>query len=139
MKIPADKIPLHKWVVYRAQLPFNSQVEHRIIIVYKTEETIDYFYVTSKEEKVKERYLHDPKGFILIKQKEWSETLTRDSYIQCGKGHLKQIRVLDFQKMYEEDLAVFIGTLPKEIENRILEAINQSKTYTIAEKKKYTG
>ena len=26
------------------------------------------------------------------------------------------------------DLAVFIGTLPKEIENRILEAINQSKT-----------
>ncbi len=139
MKIPADKIPLRKWVAYFANLPPDSPVGHRIIIIYKTEDVIHYFYVTSKEEKVKERYAFDPKGFIVIKQTEWKETLKKESYIQCGRQHLKQIKILDFQKMYEKALAEFIGTVPKNIENKIVEAIEKSKTYTPAEKKKYTG
>jgi hypothetical protein len=133
MQVPVEVIPLNKWSAYNAPLPENSEKSHTVIIVYRTETDIKYFYVTSQVEKAVLRYRDDKDALVEIEQSEWSEVLKVKSCIQCGNKHLNCIDINKFKGLYERGEIHFLGDLPKTITTRVKQSINSSITYTLVE------
>jgi hypothetical protein len=136
MKVPAELIPLNKWIAYKGQLPERSDKSHTIIIIHKTETKINYFYVTSQIDKARIRYRDDKKGLVEIEKTEWMQ-LTKKSCVQCGKPHLNCIEAEKLKTMYDRNKITLIGKIPDVIKTKIIQAICDSVTYTNAEKQMY--
>jgi hypothetical protein len=143
MKVPAELIPLFKWVAYKnVALPQNSPSFHTIIIVYRASSKIKYLYVTSQVEKAEMRCRNDKSALVKIQKSEWAEALTKDvSCIQCGKKYLNCVDIDEFKELYEENEANgmnYIGEIPENIKQKIKNAVNASKTYNAKEKSELT-
>jgi hypothetical protein len=114
MKLPAEVIPLNRWCAYKAPLPEKSPKSHTIIIVYRTEIDIKYFYVTSQVDKAKIRYRYDKGALVGIERSEWAEVLKEEnSCIQCGKGHLNCIDIKNFEEFYKNDKYLMLAKFQK--------------------------
>jgi hypothetical protein len=137
LKLPSEIVPFNKWIAFIGKLPLNQPIEHRIIIVHKTETEINYFYVTSKIENSIRIYKCDKLALVKVSPSEWS-ALTCDSCIQCGRKHMYRINVDDIKNMYERNELEFLGEIPDKLKKQIIDAILNSKTYTEMEKNKFT-
>ena len=132
MKI-IEKIPLEKWSTYLAPLPKGSSKSHRIIIIYKTDVNVKYFYITSKTEKAKIILRDDPISYVELLSKDWNELTREKSCIQCDRGHLKEISIKKLQELYDNQLLKYLGKIPKEIQEKIINAVNGSISYSFVE------
>lgn len=132
MKI-IEKIPLEKWSAYLAPLPKGSNKNHRIIIIYKTDINVKYFYITSKTEKAKITLRNDPTSYVELLSKDWDKLTKEKSCIRCDRGHLKEISIKELQEMYDDQLLKYLGKIPKEIQEKIIKAVNSSISYSFVE------
>ena len=132
MKI-TEEILLEKWSAYLAPLPKGSGKSHRIIIIYKTDVNVKYFYITSKTEKAKIILRDDPISYVELLSKDWNELTREKSCIQCDRGHLKEISVKELQELYDDQLLKYLGKIPKEIQEKIINAVNDSISYSFVE------
>jgi len=129
MKIifPSDLLDIERWKAFKGKYPPCSSIEHRIIIVYKHDGDLKYFYVTSKVEKARKFAMRD-KGSLLDKE----------SCIQCDKNHLHSTNEDDLRKAYEEGGIEVLGEIPEGIRKSIVSAICASRTFSDIEKTMYT-
>lgn len=132
MKITKE-ILLEKWSAYLAPLPKESGKSHRIIIIYKTDVNVKYFYITSKTEKAKIILRDDPISYVELLSKDWNELTREKSCIQCDRGHLKEISVKELQELYDDQLLKYLGKIPKEMQEKIINAVNGSISYSFVE------
>lgn len=137
MKI-SKNIQLEKWSAYFAPLPKGSDKSHRIIIIYKTDIDVKYFYITSKIDKAKKVLKNDPNAYVEILREEWNCLKKEKSCIQCDRGHLKDITIKELQDMYDGQLLKYLGKIPKEIQEKIINAINNSISYSFVEQASIT-
>jgi len=142
MKIlfPSNMLPLKKWYAFKAKLPSGSENEHRIIIIYKHEAVIKYFYVTSQVEKIEKVAItrkYDVESIVKLNPVEW-DVLTKESCIQCNKKHLYEINESDFKRAYTNGEFEYLGEIPEKVKAAIIHAICMSISFTENEKKMYT-
>jgi len=136
--LPPDLFSIEKWKAFKGKYPPNSDVGHRIIIVYKHEGILKYFYVTSQCDKVRKRAKYD-KGSLVDKlnNSDW-DALDRESCIQCDSHHLHDLDENELRKSCTEGKTKVLGEIPKSIKISIISAICASKTFSDIEKKMYT-
>lgn len=132
MKITKE-ILLEKWSAYLAPLPKGAGKSHRIIIIYKTDVNVKYFYITSKTEKAKIILRDDPISYVELLSKDWNELTREKSCIQCDRGYLKEISVKELQELYDDQLLKYLGKIPKKIQEKIINAVNGSISYSFVE------
>ncbi len=128
-------VPVDKWVAFNAPLPKD---QHRIIIIKKIFDEVQYFYVTSKVDNAK-RVLHYDSGSIAEFEKcDWDSLTADKSCVQCDKRHLYTIKSDTFERMYNDGKLEYIGEVPDIVKTRITSAICSSKSFTETEKKFYS-
>lgn len=132
MKITKE-ILLEKWSAYLAPLPKGSSKNHRIIIIYKTDINVKYFYITSKTETAKIILRNDPISYVELLNKDWDKLTKEKSCIRCDRGHLKEISIKELQELYDAQLLKYLGKIPKEIQEKIINAVNSSISYSFVE------
>jgi hypothetical protein len=130
-------IPIKKWCAFKAMLPPCSEVAHRVIVVYKQETTMKYFYVTSQVEKIRKISKHDIGSVVSLSVSEW-DVLTKDSCIQCDEAHLYELSEGDFKNVCESSEFEWIGEIPEKVKRAIIHAICASESFTEADKRAYT-
>jgi len=135
---PSNLLSIERWSAFKGKYPPGSDVDHRIIIVYKYGGTIKYFYVTSKVEKARMRAKYDMGSFVdKISSCDW-EALTEESCVQCDKSHMYETCEDDLRRAYESGNLEILGKVPQDIRKRIISAVCASKSFTDAEKSIYT-
>jgi len=88
ISLPKDLLNIEKWKAFKGKYPPGSAVEHRIIIVYKYEGILKYFYVTSQCEKARKIAKYDEGSLVdKLNHNDW-DALDRESCIQCDSRHL---------------------------------------------------
>jgi len=140
MKIsfPPDLLSIEKWKSFKGKYPPNSDVGHRIIIVYKYEGLLKYFYVTSQCDKARKRAKYDIGSLVdKLNSNDWS-ALDRESCIQCDSHHLHDLDENELRKSYAEGKIEVLGEIPEGVKRSIVSAICASKTFSDMEKKMYT-
>ena len=137
MKIPSNLIPISKWSAFKGNFPPNSPKLHNIIIIYHSVDIVCYFYVTSQIDNAKRVATYDIKSIAEIGSNDWNE-LTKDSCVQCNKMHLYETTEQEIRDAYEREEIIALGHVPEIVKNKIIEATNNSKTFTSAEKELYT-
>jgi hypothetical protein len=137
MQFPPNMISVKRWYAFKAKLPPGSSNEHRVIIVYKHQTTINYFYVTSQVETVIKLARYDTDSIVKLKASDW-DALTKDSCIQCNERHLYEINESDFKQIYANGDMKYLGEIPENVKSAIIYAICMSNSFTEAEKIKYT-
>ena len=137
MQIPSDLIPINKWKAFKGNFPPDSPMPHSIIIIYHSAEVIHYFYVTSQIDKVKEIARYDIGSIAEINPNDWNE-LTKDSCVQCNKGHLHQTTEQRIKEEYDKGEVKYLGLVPEIVKDKIINATRLSKTFTDTEKRLYT-
>lgn len=120
-------------MAYLAPLPKKSPKDHRIIIIYKTDDVVKYFWITSKIDKAKMILRNDPNAYVEISQNEWNVLTKAKSCVQCDIMHLEEISVYELQKMYTENTITYLGKIPESIQDKIKKAINNSISYNFIE------
>lgn len=138
ISLPPDLLSIEKWKAFKGKYPPGSNVEHRIIIVYKHDGILKYFYVTSKVEIARKVAKYD-KGSLVdkINSGDWY-ALDRESCIQCDKKHLHDTTEDDLRKAYKEGGIQVLGEIPEGIRRLIISAVCASRTFSDIEKKTYT-
>jgi len=140
MKIifPSNLLNIERWKAFKGKYPPSSNVEHKIIIVYKHDGDLKYFYVTSKVEKARKFAMRD-KGSLVDKldNRDWN-VLDKESCIQCDKNHLHNTSEEDLRKAYEEGGIEVLGEIPEKIKKSIISAVCASITFSDIEKTMYT-
>jgi len=139
MQFPSDKIPVEKWYVFKGKLPPNQKYNHYIVIVYKRESCIRYFYVTSKVEKAHTILMmkDDLGALVELDTSDW-EILTKDSCIQCDLDHLVECYESDIRQGYEDGTFTYHGKVPENIRIKIIQAICASVSFEDEEKTTYS-
>ncbi|MBP3688280.1 MAG: hypothetical protein J6J35_07990 [Alphaproteobacteria bacterium] len=135
MRLPFNIVPTKKWVAFRAPLPKG---EHRIIIIKKLPEEVQYLYVTSQVNNVKRVMRYDLGSIANLFKCDWDSLTEDESCVQCDKKHLGTILVNDFEKLYNDNKVDYIGEVPDIVKIKINAAICSSKSFTETEKKFYT-
>jgi len=115
----------------------GSDTDHRIIIVFKQDGVLKYFYVTSQVEKARKMAKKDLKSLVCINGNDWNELIT-ESCVQCGKGHLLELSESEFRKDYSKGKVKPLGKIPENVIKSIIFAICSSKTFDDKEKAMYT-
>ena len=135
---PPNLLSIEKWRAFKGKYPPGSDVEHRIIIVYKHDGIVKYFYVTSKVEKARMRAKYDIGSLVdKINSNHW-DALTEESCIQCNKNHLYDTCEDDLRQAYKNGEIEVLGAVPEAIKKAIISAVCASKSFTDVEKKIYT-
>jgi len=136
--LPPELLSIEKWKAFRGKYPPSSNIEHIIIIVYKQDDYLKYFYVTSKVDKARKIAKND-RGSLVdnIDGRDW-DVLDRESCIQCDWNHLYGTTENDLRKSYGKGEIDVLGKIPENIRISIVSAICSSKTFSDIEKKMYT-
>jgi len=134
---PDNLFEVEKWKAFKGRYPLDSDTDHRIIIVFKREGVLKYFYVTSQVEKARKVAKKDPKSLVLLNSEDWDE-LTKESCVQCGKRDLLSLDEADLRKSYKEGKVEPLGKIPEKVIQSIIFAICSSKTFDDKEKAMYT-
>ncbi|MDR3001621.1 MAG: hypothetical protein LBU89_10180 [Fibromonadaceae bacterium] len=134
---PDNLFNIEKWKAFRGKYPPGSDIDHRIIIVFKHDNILKYFYVTSQVDNARKMARNDLQSLVCIKGDDWDE-LTKPSCIQCNKGNLFELSETEFRKNYAEGKVKVLGEIPESIRKSIVSAICSSKTFTDKEKAMYT-
>lgn len=138
LPLPSKMLPIEKWKAFKGKYPPNSNNEHRIIIIYKHDCNIKYFYVTSQVEKARLMARNDIGSLVDgIDSGDW-DVLTKESCIQCNESHLCEISDEELRKAWDQERLKPLGTIPNKIKQKIISAICASKTFTDTQKKIYT-
>ena len=138
ISFPPDMLPIEKWKAFIGKYPPNSDTEHRIIIVYKHGNAIQYFYITSQIEKARKLLKHDIGALVDgINGDDW-EALTTNCCIRCNKASLYNTSAEDLRKAYSENNLKVLGNIPEKIKRKIISAVCASKSFTDTEKAIYT-
>ena len=131
-------LQIEKWKAFKGKYPPSSDKEHRIIIVYKYENTVRYFYVTSQIEKAKKQNKYDIGSLVTgINNINWSD-LTEESCIQCNKKHICETTEIEIKNAYENGEISVLGEIPESVRREIINAVCASKSFTDIEKRMYT-
>jgi len=138
ISFPPNLLGIEKWKAFKGKYPPGSNVEHRIIIVYKHDGNLKYFYVTSKVETARNLAMHD-KGSLVdkIDGSDW-DALDKESCIQCDKKHLRNTSEDELRKAYKEGGIKVLGEIPEKIKKLIISAVCASITFSDIEKTLYT-
>jgi len=134
---PDNLFDVEKWKAFKGKYPPGSDMEHRIIIVFKHGDILKCFHVTSKIESARKMAKKDPKSLVCLNVGDWDE-LTKESCIQCGKGYLFELSETELREDYKEGKVVPLGEIPEKVIQSIIFAICSSKTYDEKEKAMYT-
>ncbi len=134
---PDEYFHVEKWKSFKGKYPPKSEVEHIIIIVYKKDNILKYFHVTSKIEKCRRVAKNDISSLVEIKKSEWN-VLKKDSCIQCDEGHLNEISEKEFRKSYKKREVKPLGEIPDGVKKSIINAICTSVTFSEKEKVDFT-
>ncbi|GBU22000.1 hypothetical protein R80B4_01902 [Fibrobacteres bacterium R8-0-B4] len=137
MQLPYNMIPVKRWYAFKAQLPPRSDKKHHIIIIYKDQTIIKYFYVTSQVEKAKKYARNDIGSIVELNKSNW-DVLDKDSCIQCNVKHLHDISESEFKQLYESHEMEYFGEIPKNVKKLLISAICASESFTDSEKATYT-
>jgi len=136
--LPDNLVSVGKWQAFRGKYPSGSNVEHRIIIVFKQDGILKYLYVTSKIENAIKAAKKDPKSLVRLNSKDWEE-LTKDSCIQCGKSYMLNLNEEELRNDYKKGKVKWLGRIPEKVMKSIIFAICSSKTFDDKEKAMYTS
>jgi len=134
---PDNLFSVGKWKAFKGKYPPGSDIDHRIIIVFKHNSILRYFYVTSQIEKSRILAKNDLKSLVCINGNDWNE-LTKESCVQCSRDNLFELSEAEFRKDYAEGKVKVLGEIPEKVIKSIIFAICSSKTFTDKEKEIYT-
>ncbi|MDR0306101.1 MAG: hypothetical protein LBI42_04595 [Chitinispirillales bacterium] len=135
---PSDLLSIEKWKAFKGKYPPNSTIDHRIIIIYKNDGIVKYFYVTSKVENARRIAKYDIGSLVDgLNNNDWN-VLTVESCIQCNKKHLYDICENELRRAYENGGIEVLGEVPEKIKSAIIFAVCASESFTDTEKKIYT-
>ena len=129
------KYPINRGFTFKAYLPNKSDKEHYCIIINQKvikNKNIYYFYMTSQKNTL-QIMKYDKKALISINKNDYSP-LTKQTYIQCDKSHLHTIEYKTFIAGFASGSFQKVDNVDKHIIEKILKAINDSKTYLYEEK-----
>ena len=129
---PAKALLISKWRAYKGVFPTDVAVCHRIIIIPNSD-PLRYFYVTSQVENCKRINRYDLASIAELEVCEW-DCLTSKSCIQCDKSHLCEITEQELRERYGNGKLKVLGEVPEVVKQKILAAIEASKTYSDREK-----
>jgi len=135
--LPSEMIPLKKWYAFKGKLPLGSGNEHRIIIIYRQDEIVKYFYVTSKIDNVYKRAKYNKEAIADLDILDW-DALSVKSCVQCDKKHLYECDEITLKNMYANGLLEYLGKIPEIVKTKIVRAICASKSFTENDKTKYS-
>jgi len=135
--LPDNLFNVEKWKAFKGKYPPGSDIDHRIIIVFKHDDILKCFYVTSKVENARKMAKKDLKSLVCLNSEDWDE-LTKESCIQCGKGYLFELNETELRKDYSEGKVEVLGEIPEKVIKSIIFAICSSKTFDENEKAMYT-
>jgi hypothetical protein len=101
------------------------------------EEDIIYFYVTSQDDKVEERYSDDINAYVILSPDEVNDYFNNPdvSFIQCGIAHLFSITYRDFRSFFMSGDFEKTREIDSVIIEKIITAIKSSITYTDRERR----
>jgi len=68
--LPDNLFSVEKWKAFKGKYPPGSNIEHRIIIVFKHNGVLKYFHVTSKVENACKAAKKDPKSLVRLNSKD---------------------------------------------------------------------
>ncbi len=141
MQLPVEIVNFDRWYAFKGPLPTEDK-EHRIVIIYKLGEIVNYFYVTSYQSEEEKKKINtankkDISSVAELKREDW-DALTKDSCIQCNLLHRHQIKISDLQIRYTLGQIQYIGIVPDAVKSKIISATCSSHTFTDDEKKLYT-
>ena len=109
---PAKALPISKWRAYKGVFPTDVAGSHRIIIIQNSD-PLRYFYVTSQVENCKRVNRYD---------------------LASIKSHLCEITEQELRERYGNGKLEVLGEVPEVVKQKILMAIEASKTYSDREK-----
>lgn len=137
--MPLSLFKVEPWSAFKGKYPGDSTVEHRIIIVYKNEDVIKYFYVTSKIEKMRKALKSDIGALVdNIDNRDW-DALTKASCIMCNNEFLHITSEEEMRRAYQEDRLIPLGKIPDTLKRKIISAICASESFDEEEKALYTA
>lgn len=141
MRLPVELVSFDKWSAFKGPFPTKDK-EHRIVIIYKFDDTVSYFYVTSYEsndekQKIDLANRKDISSIAELKKEDW-DALTKDSCVQCNLAHRHEINLADLQTWYVSGGIEYIGIVPDIIRSKIIDATCRSPTFTEEQKRLYT-
>jgi hypothetical protein len=137
--LPPELVTIEKWRAFKGKYPSGSDIEHRIIIVYRdeNEKKLHYFYVTSKVKEARKKARDDIGSFVCINSSDWP-VLTKESCIQCNEKHKDTVDEGEFMQDYAAGKIEILGEVPEVVKKAIIRAVCASISFTDAEKAKYT-
>jgi len=133
---PDNLFEVEKWKAFKGRYPSDSNIDHRIIIVFKRDGVLKYFIITSQVDKARKIAKKDPKSLIFLNHEDWNE-LTKESCIQCGKRGLYELNEVEFRNDYAKGKVKPLGKIPEKIIQSIIFAICSSRTFDDKEKAMY--
>jgi hypothetical protein len=139
--ITSGRFPIKRGFTFKALLPDGSSKQHYCIIINKKvtkNTTVYYFYMTSQKEKVIRIMRYDKGALVSINNRDYS-ILTKETFIQCDKRHLRTIEYDTLIEGLSSGLFQKVDDVSNSIIDKILSAINSSKTYSEEDKKELTG
>jgi hypothetical protein len=135
---PPNFLNIEKWKAFKGRYPPSSDVDHRIIIVYKDDGVIKYFYVTSQVENARKAAKYDMGSLVDgLDSNDW-DVLTKESCIQCNRRYLNKTSESDLRRAYENGDIKVLGDVPEKIRRAIISAVCASNSFSEAEKISYT-
>jgi hypothetical protein len=137
IQFPPNIVSVKRWQAFKAILPPGSKVAHRVIVIYKRESMIDYFYVTSQIEKACKAAKYDIGSIAKIRVSDW-DVLTKESCIQCNNENLYEFNEDDFRNACASGEFERLGDVPEKVKSAIIHAICASESFTEADKVAYT-
>ena len=141
MQFPVNYVPFEKWVAFKGEFPRGAG-EHRMIIIHRIEDTVEYFYVTSYES-AEEKYkinLNNKKDISSVAELEKTDwdALTKNSCVQCNLTHTHVTTLTDLQQRYQSGTIEYIGMVSPKVKEKIIAATCASVSFTDTQKLLYT-
>lgn len=141
MQFPVDMVPFDKWVAFRGDFPCGAG-NHRMIILQRTENNIEYFYVTSYESEEEKNKINlnnrkDINSIAELQISDW-DILTKNSCVQCNLAHIHEISVKQLKDRYQRREIEYLGYVPEIVKRKIIDATCSSVSFTDTKKKIYT-
>lgn len=141
MQFPVELVNFDKWYAFKGPFPFCGK-EHRMVIVYKIDDVVTYFYVTSYESEEEKKKIdmankRDISSIAELKKEDWDQ-LSKDSCVQCNLSHKHEISMSDLESGYASGKITYIGIVPDAVKSKIISATCSSSTFTEEQKKWYT-
>ena len=141
MQFPVELVPFEKWVAFRGDFPRGAG-EHRMVIIQRVEDQVEYFYVTSYEStdekhKIDLNNRKDIGSIAELSKNDWV-ALTKDSCVQCNLSHTHDISIAELRYGYQVGTIEYLGVIPSAVREKLIAATCASVSFTDTEKRLYT-